>query len=112
MAHLVPAPWPPPLIRTERLVLREPEPRGRQALIDLFTSVEVGKYIGGARPRHDFEQRLPEDNRRPGLLAVELDGTMIGIVTLDRLDSDQKGHIRPEGNEVAWPHASHPDATL
>ena len=110
MAHLVPAPWPPPLIRTERLVLREPEPRDRQALIDLFTSVEVGKYIGGARPRDDFEKRLPADNRRPGLLAVELDGTMIGIVTLDRLDPDQTGHTRPEGNEAALGYLFLPSA--
>jgi hypothetical protein len=40
MAHLVPAPWPPPSIGTERLVLREREPRDRQALVDLFTEDE------------------------------------------------------------------------
>lgn len=38
MAHLVPAPWPPPPIRSERLVLREPEPRNRLALVELFAS--------------------------------------------------------------------------
>lgn len=110
MAHLVPAPWPPPPIRTHRLVLREPEPRDREALIDLFTSVEVGRYIGGATPRDDFEQRLPDDARRPGLFAVELDGTMIGIVTLDRLDADMPGHIRPEGDEAALGYLFLPQA--
>jgi hypothetical protein len=37
----------PAPIRTERLVLREPESRNRTALIELFTSPEVGTYIGG-----------------------------------------------------------------
>lgn len=100
MAHLVTDSWPPAPISTKRLVLREVEPRDRLALIDLFTSVEVGKYIGGARPRDDFERMLPEDSRRPGLFAVELDRTMIGVVTFDRLDADKKGHIRPEGGEA------------
>jgi hypothetical protein len=31
---------------------------------------------------------------------VDLDGAMIGIVTLDRRDAERKGHIRPEGGEV------------
>jgi RimJ/RimL family protein N-acetyltransferase len=110
MAHLTRAPWPPAPIKTNRLVVREPDARDRQALIDLFTSAEVGKYIGGARPRDDFERRLPEDNRRPGLFAVELDGKMIGIVTLDRLDAEKRGHIRPEGDEAALGYLFLPSA--
>ena len=102
MADLSPAPWPPPPIRTERLVLREPEPRDRGALIELFTSVEVGKYIGGARPPAEFERDLPADNRRPGMFAVELDGTMIGIITFDRLDATDKGHFRAEEGGAAF----------
>jgi RimJ/RimL family protein N-acetyltransferase len=39
--------WPPAPIKTERLVLRGPEARDRSALIELFTSPEVGTYIGG-----------------------------------------------------------------
>jgi RimJ/RimL family protein N-acetyltransferase len=101
MAHLAPASWPPPLIRTKRLLLREPQSRDRAALIDLFTSAEVGRYIGGARPRDELERKLPEDNRRPGLFAVELDRRMIGIVTFDRLNDSQKGHVRAEGGEAA-----------
>jgi hypothetical protein len=31
---------------------------------------------------------------------VELDGAMIGIVTLDRRDAGRPGHVRPEGGEV------------
>lgn len=101
MAHLAPASWPPPLIRTKRLLLREAESRDREALIDLFTSAEVRTYIGGARDREEFERKLPEDNRRSGLFAVELDRRLIGIVTFDRLDDSQKGHVPPEGGEAA-----------
>jgi RimJ/RimL family protein N-acetyltransferase len=69
-------------------VLREPETRDRSALIELFTSPEVGTYIGGPRQRDEFERAMPEvPPRRPGLFVVSLDGAMIGIVTLDRRDA-------------------------
>ncbi|HZX03438.1 GNAT family N-acetyltransferase [Kribbella sp.] len=82
--------WPPDPIKTERLVLREPEPRDRTALIELLASPEVGTYIGGARPRDLLEEILPEvPRRRAGLFVVELDGAMIGTVTLDQRDADE-----------------------
>ena len=81
--------WPPEPIRTDRLVLREPEARDRAALIDLLASPEVGVYIGGARSRQDLEGSLPEEPpRRPGLFVVDLDGSMIGTVQLDRRDPE------------------------
>ena len=84
--------WPPAPIKTQRLVLREPEVRDRAALIELFTSPEVGTYIGGPRPRAEFEHALGEvPERRPGLFVADLDGTMIGIVTLDRRDPEPAG---------------------
>lgn len=58
MTELGPVAWPPAPIRTERLVLREPEARDRVALIELFTSSEVGTYIGGPRPRDEFEREI------------------------------------------------------
>ncbi|MEV4560823.1 GNAT family N-acetyltransferase [Kitasatospora sp. NPDC049285] len=101
-------------IRTERLVLRAPEARDRPAVIELFASPEVGTYVGGARPRDELERAVPEVPRsRPGLFVVELDGAMIGLVTLDRRDPERPGHVRPEGNETelgylflphAWGH--------
>jgi hypothetical protein len=49
-------------------VLREPEARDRGAVIELFTSPEVGTYIGGPRARDEFERAVPEvPRRRPGL---------------------------------------------
>ncbi len=102
MTDLGPAAWPPAPIRTERLVLREPEARDRAAIIELFTSPEVGTYIGGPRPRDEFERAMPEvPGRRPGLFVVDLDGAMIGFITLlDRRDAERPGHVRPEAGEA------------
>jgi RimJ/RimL family protein N-acetyltransferase len=80
-------------------VLREPEARDRAALVDLFTSPEVSTYTGGPRPRDEFERAMPEEPpRRQGLFVVDLDGAMIGIVTLDR--RDEAGHSRQVAGEV------------
>ena len=85
MADLGPVAWPPEPIRTERLVLREPEARDRAAFIELLASPEVGIYLGGPRPRDELERAMPEaPERRPGHFIVDLDGAMIGTITLDR----------------------------
>ena len=114
MADLGSVAWPPDPISTGRLVLREPEARDRAALIDLFTSPDVGTYIGGPRPWEELESAVPAvPRRRPGYFVVARDGTMIGLVTLDRRDADRLGHLRPEGGEAelgylflpqAWGH--------
>jgi RimJ/RimL family protein N-acetyltransferase len=91
MTDLGPVAWPPAPIRTERLVLREPEARDRAAVIELLASPEVGTYLGGPRPRDELERAMPgAPGRRPGLFAVDLDGAMIGRTTLTR----ETGHIR------------------
>jgi len=114
MADLGPVAWPPAPIRAERLLLREPEARDRAAIIDLFTSPEVGTYVGGPRPRDELERALPEvPSGRPGLFVVDLDGAMIGRVSLERRDPDPADHRRPDVAEVelgylflpqAWGH--------
>ncbi|MEU0388158.1 GNAT family N-acetyltransferase [Streptomyces chartreusis] len=101
MSELGSVAWPPAPIRTERLVLRESEARDRAAFIELFASPEVGTYLGGPRPRDELERAVPEvPGRRPGLFVVELDGAMIGTVTLERRDAERPGHIRPDGEEA------------
>jgi RimJ/RimL family protein N-acetyltransferase len=82
-------------------VLREPEARDRAAVIELFTSAEVGAYIGGPRPRAEFERAMPETpRRRPGLFVADLDGAMIGVVTLGRRDPGRPGHLGPDAGEA------------
>ncbi|MGI5523049.1 GNAT family N-acetyltransferase [Micromonospora sp. CA-259024] len=101
MADLGPVTWQPTPIRTERLMLRAPEARDRAAVIELFASPEVGTYIGGSRPRDELERAVPEVPRlRPGLFVVELDGAMIGMITLDRRDAERPGHVRPDAGEA------------
>ncbi|MFD6250351.1 GNAT family N-acetyltransferase [Streptomyces roseolus] len=76
--------WPPAPLRTDRLVLRASAAQDRPAFVDLFSSPEVGTYVGGARPREDLEAAMPEvPGERPGAFVVERDGAMIGVVTLD-----------------------------
>jgi RimJ/RimL family protein N-acetyltransferase len=85
VAGLGPVAWPSEPIRTERLVLREPEARDRAAVIELLASPEVGTYLGGPRPRDELEREMPgAPGRRPGLFIVELGGAMIGQITLGR----------------------------
>ncbi|MEV7896382.1 GNAT family N-acetyltransferase [Streptomyces cyaneofuscatus] len=85
MNDLGPVAWPPAPIRTERLVLREPEARDRAPFIELLASPDVHTYLGGPRPRAELERELPEvPERRPGSFVVDLDGAMIGLVLLRR----------------------------
>ncbi len=100
MAELEPDVWLPAPIRTERLVLREPEAKDRAAIIELATSPEVGTYIGGPQPRDAVERQVPaEPTRRPGYFVVDLDGAMIGVITFDRREAGGQAHLRPEGGE-------------
>ena len=87
--------WPPVPIKTDRLILRESQPQDREHVIELFSSTEVGRYIGGVRSRDELESSVPDvPGQRPGFFAVEFDGALIGTVTLDRNDS--QGSEGPE----------------
>jgi RimJ/RimL family protein N-acetyltransferase len=101
MAELGTVAWPPGPIRTDRLVLRESGARDRTAVIELFSSPEVGTYIGGPQPRAELERTVPQvPGRRPGFFVVDRDGAMIGMITLDRRDAERRGHVRPGGGEA------------
>ncbi|SEB81194.1 GNAT family N-acetyltransferase [Streptomyces melanosporofaciens] len=103
--------WPPAPIGTERLVLRESEARDRAAFIELFASPEVRTYLGGPRSREELEAAVPEvPGRRPGLVVVDLDGAMIGMITLDRRDAERPGHIRPDAGEAELGYVFLPEA--
>ncbi len=91
-------------------MLREPEARDRAAVIELLASPQVGAYLGGPRPRDEIERTMPGvPGRRPGLFAVDLDGAMIGQVTLTK----DTGHLRQAAGKAelgylflptAWGH--------
>jgi RimJ/RimL family protein N-acetyltransferase len=93
--------WPPAPIKTDRLVLREPEARDRAAFVELLASSEVHTYLGGPRPRDELERELPEiPARRSGLFVIALDGAMIGMVELKRHGADGSRHARPDVGEA------------
>ena len=101
MAELGPVAWPPAPIRTERLVLRESEARDHPAFVELFASPAVRAYLGGPRPRDELERAVPEvPGRRPGVFVIDLDGALIGTVSLDRRDAERPGHVRPDAREA------------
>ncbi|MEV0241674.1 GNAT family N-acetyltransferase [Streptomyces sp. NPDC050674] len=111
MTELGPVSRPPAPLKTERLLLRASEARDRAAFVELFSSPEVYAYLGGPRPRDELERAMPEiPGRRPGLFAVDLDGAMIGIVTLDRRDPERPGHVRPEAEEAELSYTFLPEA--
>lgn len=111
VTELGPVAWPPSPIRTERLVLREPEARDRAAFIELLASPEVHTYLGGPRPRDELEHGVPEiSERRPGLFVIDLDGAMIGMVKLDRHDAESPGHVRPDVGEAELGYLFLPEA--
>jgi RimJ/RimL family protein N-acetyltransferase len=111
MADLEPVAWPPGPIHTERLVLRQSEPRDRPAVIELFASAEVCAYIGGPQPRAELERAVPAvPVRRPGVFVVDLAGTMIGFVEINRRDADRPGHLGPEAGAAELSYLFLPEA--
>jgi RimJ/RimL family protein N-acetyltransferase len=63
----------------------------------------VGTYIGGPRSRDELERAVPEvPKRRPGLFVVDLDGAMIGTITLDRRESERPGHGPSEAVSLGY----------
>ena len=92
-------------------MLRESEARDRAAVIELFASPEVGTYVGGRRSRDELKRAMPDvPMRRSGLFVVELNGAMIGLVTLYRRDAERLGHLSAEGGEVELGYMLLPEA--
>lgn len=70
-------------------------------MIDLFSSPEVGTYIGGPQPREQLDRAMPSTpGQREGFFVVELGGAMIGMVAFDRRDAQHPGHVRPDADEA------------
>jgi len=100
-SELANAPWPPSPIPTERLVLRPTCANDRSGYIELLTSEEVRKYLGGPHSRAELERDAPAiPGNRPGIFAVARGDEFLGGVVLDRRGAEQPGHLRPEGGEL------------
>ena len=110
MAELGSVAWPPALIRTERLVLRPSEPRDRRTVIELQASPEVYANLGGPQPRDQLEEAVPETPGRRAGFFVELDGSMIGMVSFSRRDADRRGHLGPKAGEAELSYLFLPEA--
>ena len=101
MANLGGSCWPPNPLRSKRLVLRASEASDRATLIELFSSPEVGTFTGGGSDKDKLEQVMPaEPGSRSGFFVVELNGSVIGIVTLDRLDREHRSDAWPDVGDV------------
>jgi GNAT acetyltransferase-like protein len=73
----------------------------RAAVIELFASPEVRTYIGGPGRVTSSSARCPgAPRRRPGLFVVDLDGAMIGMVTLDRRGAERPGDVRLDAGQA------------
>lgn len=81
--------------------MRASEASDRSTLIELFSSPEVGTYTGGGSDKDELEQVMPAvPGCRSGFFVVELNGSAIGIVTLDRLDREHRSDVRPDVGDV------------
>lgn len=106
--------WPPDPIRTERLCLRPARSTDRPHFIELLSSAEVQRYVGGPKPRDVLETSVPEvPFGRPGVFAVERAAEFVGTVTLERPDPQDAAAARPAGAGIdigylflpaAWGH--------
>jgi RimJ/RimL family protein N-acetyltransferase len=93
--------WPPRALATERLVLRETRAEDRAGHLELLTSEDVRRYLGGPLPRDELVRTMPElPGRYPGIFAIELGGLFIGAVMLERRTVRRPGHVRDEGDEL------------
>src|SRR4051794_13307667 len=109
MAELGGVTWPPGPIATDRLLLRPPEAHDRAAFVELYTSPDVGRYTGGARSRESVERALPAAPRgRPGHFVIDLEGSMVGTVQLERRDDDYE--VRPAAGQVDLGYLLLPEA--
>lgn len=113
-APLIVDDWPVAPIRTARLVLRAPEARDREAILDLGSDDEVNHHLGGGRDRAELDAELPAvPADRPGQFVVEHDGAFVGWVGLGRRDPDRPGRDEAGGADLelsyvtpvsAWGH--------
>lgn len=93
--------WPPAPLRTERLLLRAPRARDREAFLDLGSDDEVNQHLGGGRDRADLDTAMPPvPADRPGQFVLEQGGRFVGWMGLARRDPERPGRVAPDGGDL------------
>ncbi|MDQ6725792.1 MAG: GNAT family N-acetyltransferase [Actinomycetota bacterium] len=101
MVTLADVDWPPVPLVTARLKLRATEAGDRAGYVELLTSEDVRRYLGGPMPRDEVVRSMPDvPGRYPGTFAIELAGQFAGAVMVERRSSVRPGHVRDGGNEL------------
>jgi RimJ/RimL family protein N-acetyltransferase len=111
MAELIVETWPV-RFSTRRLTIRELGEDDRDGLIDLCTSAQARRYLGGPVPRgHAEEEIAGASSEIPGSFGVheKATGFFVGTVDLDRRDSGRPGHISTKGGELEVSYVLLPD---
>ena len=106
--------WPPAPLRTERLLLRPPRARDREAFLDLGSDPTVNRHLGGGRDRATLDAEVPAvPADRPAQFVLEHDGCFVGWMGLGRRAPERPGATALEGPFVelsyvlpvaAWGH--------
>jgi RimJ/RimL family protein N-acetyltransferase len=106
--------WPPPLIRTRRLVVRAADAGDLGDLLDLASDIEVQRFLGGARDRDELAGRMSQDpGGRPGHFILEHDSAFAGSLSISRREPGRPGRVTADGLDLelsyvlpvrAWGH--------
>jgi len=104
------APWPPQPLKTERLTLRAPQTSDQPWLVELFTSPQTRRFLGGPLALADAEAACSGPfGRTPGSFVAETTaGEFVGTVGFDRRDAGRPGHVQPGGEELEISYALTP----
>ncbi len=97
------AAWPPQPLMTERLIVRAAQASDRAGCIDLLTSRQARRFLGGPLPLAEAEKACAGPyGRSPGSFVVSAaeSGDFVGMIGLDRRDAGRPGHLAPDGLEL------------
>jgi RimJ/RimL family protein N-acetyltransferase len=112
MTDVVVKAWPTPELRTDRLLIREPRADDRDGLIDMYTSADARRHLGGPVSSERAEEGIVAPyGETPGSFVVRdrTSGAFVGTVEIDRRDSSRPGHVSPSGGELEVSYVLLPD---
>lgn len=88
-------------MQSAHLTIRPTEARDRAGLIDLLSSADVRRFLGGPVDEELAASQVSStSSARPGRFTVEKDGCFLGTVMVDRRPASRPGHLAPAGSEL------------